>query len=98
MSPETQWQVGRVDAAKGSQRPLFGQMNEDVQIEREAFRDKERVFSIASAGCTAMALSDCHHVVACDINSDSWSTLNAVPKAATRRSVKGSGQSPLRAL
>jgi S-adenosylmethionine:diacylglycerol 3-amino-3-carboxypropyl transferase len=68
VSPETQWQAGRLDAAKGSQRLLFGQMYEDGQIEREAFRGKERVFSIASAGCTAMALSDCHQVVACDIN------------------------------
>ncbi len=81
MSPATQWQAGRLGAAKGSQRLLFGQMYEDVQIEREAFRDKERVFSIASAGCTAMALSDCHQVVACDINP--------VQLAYAERRVKG---------
>jgi S-adenosylmethionine:diacylglycerol 3-amino-3-carboxypropyl transferase len=68
VNAETQWQSGRLDAVKGSQRLLFGQMYEDVEIEREAFRAKERVFSIASAGCTAMALSACHQVVACDIN------------------------------
>jgi S-adenosylmethionine:diacylglycerol 3-amino-3-carboxypropyl transferase len=68
MSVGTQWQTGRLDAARGSQRLLFGQMYEDVEIERAAFRDGDRVFCIASAGCTAMALSNRHDVVACDIN------------------------------
>jgi S-adenosylmethionine:diacylglycerol 3-amino-3-carboxypropyl transferase len=43
-------------------------MYEDVAIEREAFRPGGRVFSIASAGCTALALAEEHDVVACDIN------------------------------
>jgi S-adenosylmethionine:diacylglycerol 3-amino-3-carboxypropyl transferase len=68
VSPETQWQTGRLDAAGGSHRLLFGQMYEDAEIERQAFQNRARVFCIASAGCTAMALSRCHEVVACDIN------------------------------
>jgi hypothetical protein len=43
-------------------------MHEDAEIEHEAFRGKGRVFCIASAGCTAMRLSEDHDVVACDIN------------------------------
>jgi S-adenosylmethionine:diacylglycerol 3-amino-3-carboxypropyl transferase len=43
-------------------------MYEDFEIERRAFQGKRRVFCIASAGATAMALSESHEVVACDIN------------------------------
>jgi S-adenosylmethionine:diacylglycerol 3-amino-3-carboxypropyl transferase len=43
-------------------------MHEDVEIERAAFRGKDRVFCIASAGDTAMELAAEHDVVACDIN------------------------------
>jgi S-adenosylmethionine:diacylglycerol 3-amino-3-carboxypropyl transferase len=43
-------------------------MYEDVEIERAAFGEGKRVFSIASAGCTALALCDRNEVVACDIN------------------------------
>jgi len=43
-------------------------MHEDAEIERAAFRGKGRVFSIASAGCTARRLWNDHDVVACDIN------------------------------
>jgi hypothetical protein len=43
-------------------------MYEDFEIERRAFQGKGRVFCIASAGSTAMALSASHEVVACDIN------------------------------
>jgi S-adenosylmethionine:diacylglycerol 3-amino-3-carboxypropyl transferase len=68
VSLETQWRAGRLDSGGGSQRLLFGHMYEDVEIEREAFRNKGRVFCIASAGCMAMGLSDRHEVVACDIN------------------------------
>ena len=39
---------------------LFGRMYEDVAIEREAFLPGSRVFSIASSGCTAMALAPDH--------------------------------------
>ena len=43
-------------------------MYEDAEIERVAFHGKGRVFSIASAGATALRLADQHEVVACDIN------------------------------
>jgi S-adenosylmethionine:diacylglycerol 3-amino-3-carboxypropyl transferase len=43
-------------------------MYEDAEIERAAFPPGGRVFCIASAGCTALALCDRHEVVACDIN------------------------------
>jgi len=68
VSAETPWHSGRLSAAKGGQRLLFGQMYEDAEIERDAFRDRGRVFCIASAGCTAMRLCADHEVVACDIN------------------------------
>ena len=65
---ETVWQAGRFDARTGPKRVLFGRMYEDASIEREAFRPGGRVFCIASAGSTALALCDRHDVVACDIN------------------------------
>jgi len=68
VTAETQWSAGRLGAAGGSQRILFGHMHEDAEIEREAFRGRGRVFCIASAGCTAIELSRTHEVVACDIN------------------------------
>jgi hypothetical protein len=43
-------------------------MYEDAEIERVAFHGKGRVFSIASAGDTALRLADQYEVVACDIN------------------------------
>jgi hypothetical protein len=43
-------------------------MYEDAEIERAAFQGKGRVFCIASAGATALALADQHEVIACDIN------------------------------
>ena len=68
MKSDTAWQTGRLGASRGPQRLLFGQMYEDAEIERVAFRGKSRVFSIASAGATALRLADQHEVVACDIN------------------------------
>jgi S-adenosylmethionine:diacylglycerol 3-amino-3-carboxypropyl transferase len=65
---ETAWQAGRLGWSKGSQRLLFGRMYEDVEIEREAFCGKGRVFCIASAGDTALRLAEEHEVTACDIN------------------------------
>jgi S-adenosylmethionine:diacylglycerol 3-amino-3-carboxypropyl transferase len=45
-------------------------MYEDPAIELEAFPPRNRVFCIASAGCTARALSAAgHHVTAVDINA-----------------------------
>lgn len=65
---DTAWRRGRLNAWRGSQRLLFGQMHEDADIERTVFAGRERVFCIASAGDTAMLLADRHDVVACDIN------------------------------
>ncbi len=65
---ETPWRAGTLGSKKGPQRLLFGQMHEDVEIERTAFQGRERVFCISSAGDTAFALAKNHEVVACDIN------------------------------
>ena len=43
-------------------------MYEDYRIEQRAFDDAQRIFCIASAGCTALALCPDHDVIACDIN------------------------------
>jgi S-adenosylmethionine:diacylglycerol 3-amino-3-carboxypropyl transferase len=43
-------------------------MHEDVEIERSVFPRGSRIFCIASAGSTAMALSAEHEIVAVDIN------------------------------
>jgi hypothetical protein len=68
LRPETPWQAGRLGRSSGPHRLLFGEMHEDAEIERTAFRGNGRVFCIASAGRTAFALADQHEVVACDIN------------------------------
>jgi S-adenosylmethionine:diacylglycerol 3-amino-3-carboxypropyl transferase len=68
VTAETAWQAGRLGAADGPHRLLFGHMHEDAEIERTAFRGKRRVFCIASAGTTAFHLAEHHEVVACDIN------------------------------
>ncbi|HEU5457189.1 MAG TPA: DUF3419 family protein, partial [Terracidiphilus sp.] len=47
---------------------LFGRMYEDVEIECRAFPPGSRVFSIASAGCTALRLCADHEVTAVDVN------------------------------
>jgi S-adenosylmethionine:diacylglycerol 3-amino-3-carboxypropyl transferase len=65
---ETVWEHGRFDARRGPGKVLFGRMYEDAAIESAAFRPGGRVFCIASAGCTAMALAPRHEVVAVDIN------------------------------
>lgn len=65
---ETAWEHGRFDAKPGAPKLLFGRMYEDAAIEREAFSPGGRIFSIASAGCTAMKLSATCDVVAVDIN------------------------------
>jgi len=83
VSLETPWQTGRLGAAGGSRRLLFGQMYEDLEIERAAFLNRRRVFCIASAGCTAIGLSLCHEVVACDINP--------IQLAYAERRVRGAG-------
>lgn len=68
MTQETPWRAGRLDAATGRSRLLFGRMYEDAEIERAAFEGHRRVFCIASAGATALQLSREHDVVACDVN------------------------------
>jgi S-adenosylmethionine:diacylglycerol 3-amino-3-carboxypropyl transferase len=68
VTPETAWRTGRLSSRKGPQRLLFGRMHEDAEIERSAFEGKGRIFCIASAGTTALALAAQHEVVACDIN------------------------------
>jgi len=68
MSASTPWEAGRFDKRGGPRKVLFGQMYEDVAIERAAFEPGARVFCIASAGDTAMALSLAHEVTAIDIN------------------------------
>lgn len=65
---KTAWEAGRLGSSGGPQRLLFGRMHEDAEIEREAFDGRSRVFCIASAGSTAIRLSERHDVVACDIN------------------------------
>lgn len=65
----TPWQHGRFDAGPGERHVLFGRVWEDPAIEHAAFRPGGRVFCIASAGCTALALAPHHRsVVAVDIN------------------------------
>jgi S-adenosylmethionine:diacylglycerol 3-amino-3-carboxypropyl transferase len=65
---ETAWEQGRFDARVGPSEVLFGRMYEDPSIELGVFAPRGRVFCIASAGCTAMALAPQHEVVAVDIN------------------------------
>jgi hypothetical protein len=68
MTGETPWETGRFDARGGPKKILFGRMYEDVAVEEAAFVSGGRVFCIASAGCTAMALAARHRVTAVDIN------------------------------
>jgi len=65
---ESPWGRGRFDARLGPQRLLFGHMYEDTAVETRAFAPGGRVFCIASAGDTALALAERHPVVAVDIN------------------------------
>lgn len=55
-------------ASGGARRLIYGQMQEDAEIERRAFAGLGRVFCIASGGNTALALAGEHEVVACDWN------------------------------
>jgi S-adenosylmethionine:diacylglycerol 3-amino-3-carboxypropyl transferase len=62
------WATGRFDGQRQGGQVLFGRMYEDTAIESSAFAAGGRVFCIASAGCTALALAPRHEVVAVDIN------------------------------
>lgn len=64
----TAWDRGRLDARAAPSELLFGRMHEDCSIELGVFPPGSRVFSIASAGCTAMALARGREVVAVDVN------------------------------
>jgi hypothetical protein len=68
VAADTPWKAGRFDTRRGPRKILFGRMYEDVAIEDSAFVPGSRVFCIASAGCTAMALAARHDVTAVDIN------------------------------
>jgi S-adenosylmethionine:diacylglycerol 3-amino-3-carboxypropyl transferase len=57
MNATTPWERGRLGAFRGKPRLLFGQMYEDWDIEAEVLPPGGRVFTIASAGSTSMALA-----------------------------------------
>jgi S-adenosylmethionine:diacylglycerol 3-amino-3-carboxypropyl transferase len=56
-SEPTAWARGRFDDRRGPAQLLFGQMYEDSLLELTLFEPGRRVFCIASAGCTALALA-----------------------------------------
>jgi S-adenosylmethionine:diacylglycerol 3-amino-3-carboxypropyl transferase len=63
----TPWDSGSFNARPP--RLLFGRMYEDPAIELDFFPPGSRVFSIASAGCTALTLAAAgHRVTAVDVN------------------------------
>lgn len=63
------WSRGRFDGRPLPATLLFGRMHEDWTIETSAFPPGSRVFCIASAGCTAMALAaNGFQVTAVDVN------------------------------
>jgi S-adenosylmethionine:diacylglycerol 3-amino-3-carboxypropyl transferase len=68
VATRTVWEHGRFDARHSGGKILFGRMYEDTSIEMAAFTRSDRIFCIASAGCTAIALATSHQVVAVDIN------------------------------
>ncbi len=86
----TVWEHGRFDARRGPGKVLFGRMYEDASIEANAFRTGGRVFCIASAGCTAMALAPRHDVVAVDINP--VQLAYAEQRLAGARGVRGTAE------
>ncbi|MGO9829385.1 MAG: hypothetical protein ACLPJH_04545, partial [Myxococcaceae bacterium] len=67
MSPpsaaDTPWGRGRFDNRVAPQRILFGHMYEDAAVEARAFAGRGRIFCIASAGDTALALAEQQPVV-----------------------------------
>lgn len=66
---DTGWRASRLDRTRASHRLMFGRMYEDSSIERAAFVPGTRVFCVASAGCTALALAERHVVTAVDISA-----------------------------
>jgi len=67
--PATAWETGRFLRGRPAKQFLFGEMYEDCErIEARYFPKGSRVFSIASAGSTAIFLAVDHRVTAVDIN------------------------------
>ncbi|MFY9820952.1 MAG: DUF3419 family protein [Thermoanaerobaculia bacterium] len=65
----TPWSRGRLDGLSGPPQLLFGRMNEDWRLEASVFRPGGRIYCIASAGCTALALArHGFRVTAVDVN------------------------------
>lgn len=62
------WNSGDAKSGGRAHRLIYGQMQEDAEIERRAFAGLGRVFCIASGANTALALAGEHEVVACDRN------------------------------
>ena len=62
------WRNGRLDRRSLPGKILFGRVYEDALVDLEAHHRAERVFCIASAGCTALRLAARHKVTAVDIN------------------------------
>ena len=86
MSATTPWQRGRLDARRGKPRLLFGQMYEDWDIEAEVLPTAGRVFCIASAGSTSMALATRGlAVTAVDINPAQVDYVRAQLRGGTPR-------------
>jgi S-adenosylmethionine:diacylglycerol 3-amino-3-carboxypropyl transferase len=86
VSATTPWQRGRLDARRGKPRLLFGQMYEDSEIEAEVLPSAGRVFCIASAGSTSMALAARGlSVTAVDINPAQVDYVRARLKGAAPR-------------
>ena len=72
------WTSGRLDGRSDNPQLLFGQMYEDAGIEMNVFAGKRRIFCIASAGCTAIALAGAgHQVAAVDVNPEQIAYVKA---------------------
>jgi S-adenosylmethionine:diacylglycerol 3-amino-3-carboxypropyl transferase len=86
-SPEpTAWARGRFDGRDGPPQLLFGEMYEDSSLELALFEPGRRVFCIASAGCTALALAARgDDVTAVDLNPAQVAYVNARAKGAPIR-------------
>jgi len=90
VADDTVWSRGRFDARRGPGALLFGRMYEDASIELDEFPPGGRVFCIASAGCTALALAPQHEVVAVDINA--VQLAYAARRVAGERSERGAAE------
>jgi S-adenosylmethionine:diacylglycerol 3-amino-3-carboxypropyl transferase len=86
---QTAWARGRFDERLRPPELLFGQMYEDCSLELAVFEPGSRVFSIASAGCTALALAARgDDVTAVDLNPAQVAYVEARAKGAPVRDGK----------